>query len=400
MKIFTTALALLSLTISTIPHVLADTPADTIKIVSSLPRTGSANAKTTAIVNGIRMALEEVNYQAGPFKITYEDWDDASPRRGSWDPAVEAKNADNAIKDPNVMAYIGTYNSGAAKIAMPKLNHASLVMVSPANTYAGLTKKGLGEKNEPQVYRPSGKVNFFRVVPADDIQGTAGADWAKGLGYQKVFVLHDRELYGIGIAAMFKARAQALGLTLVGYEGLDPKASNYKALVTKIKQQAPDLVYYGGTTETNAGQLAKDLTSSGVTAKLMVPDGCFEQIFIDAAGQNNVNERVYITFGGIPGKELTGKGKLFYERYKEKYKEEPAGYAVYGYEAAKVVLEGIKRAGKKDREAIRAAIAQTKDFDGALGRWSFDAEGDTSLRIVSGNRVTGGDFAFVQLLGQ
>src|ERR1043166_815836 len=168
---------------------------DIIKIVSSLPRTGSANAQAQTMVNGIKMALEEVHAKIGDFDIVYEDWDDASPERGQWDPAIEAGNAQKAVKDSDVMAYIGTYNSGAAKISMPILNQAHLVMVSPANTYPGLTKPGLGEANEPAVYRPSGKINYFRVVPAADILGDVAANFAKEIGGKKVFVLHDRELY-------------------------------------------------------------------------------------------------------------------------------------------------------------------------------------------------------------
>src|SRR5262249_5692865 len=152
-----------------------------------------------------------------------------SPQRGQWDPAVESQNAEKAIRDPDVMGYIGTYNSGASKISMPILNNASLVMVSPANTYPGLTKPGLGEPQEPKVYQPTGKLNFFRVVPADDIQGAFGAEWAKELGAKKVFVLHDREVYGQGIATFFKSNAEKLGLTVLGFEGIDNRASNYKS---------------------------------------------------------------------------------------------------------------------------------------------------------------------------
>src|SRR5258706_2891338 len=248
-----------------------------IKIVSSLPRTGSANAQSTTLVNGIKIAIDEVGGKIGEYTLAYEDWDDASPERGQWDPAVEAENAQKAVKDPDIMAYIGTYNSGAAKIAMPILNQASLVMVSPANTYPGLTKPGMGEANEPAVYRPSGKINFFRVDPADDIQGEVAAQWAKELGVKKVFILHDRELYGKGVADVFKRSCIKLGITVVGYEGIDPKAANYRSLMTKVKSTDADMVYFGGTTQTNAGQLAKDLVSVGARAKFMVPDGCREQ---------------------------------------------------------------------------------------------------------------------------
>ena len=95
-----------------------------IKIVSSLPRTGSARGQTDAIVNGIRLALEEADYKAGDFKLEYLDWDDATASAGAWTAEAESANADAAAKDPDVMVYIGTYNSGAAKISMPICNEA------------------------------------------------------------------------------------------------------------------------------------------------------------------------------------------------------------------------------------------------------------------------------------
>jgi branched-chain amino acid transport system substrate-binding protein len=375
------------------------TAEEVIKIVSSLPRTGSANGQTTSIVNGIKLALSEANYKAGDFKLVYEDWDDASPERGTWDPALEAANAERAVNDAEVMAYIGPYNSGAAKISMPKLNQAGLVCINPGTTWPGLTKPGIGEPNEPDVYRPSGKVTFFRVVPADDIQGSVGAEWAKDMGVKKIFVLHDRELYGKGLADVFQKSAKKLGIEVLGFEGIDSKAANYKSLAVKIRAKRPELIFFGGTTQSNAGQLMKDIVGAGVDAKIMAPDGCFENAFIQSAGPATLEGRTYLTFGGVPPKQLTGKGHEFYEHYKRAYQMEPEAYAVYGYEAGKVAVDAIRRAGKKDRAAILAAVAETKDLDAALGKWSFDANGDTTLRTMSGSMVKNGAFEFVKLLG-
>ena len=375
--------------------------ADVIKIVSSLPRTGSANGQTTSMVNGIKMAIAEINGQIAGHTITYEDWDDASPERGQWDPALEAANAQHAVKDPAVLAYIGTYNSGAAKISMPILNQAHLLMISPANTYPGLTKPGTGEANEPAVYRPTGRINYFRVVPADDIQGDVAAHFASDfLGVKKVFILHDRELYGKGVADVFKRVAGKLGLTVVGYEGIDPKAANYRSLVTKIRSSGAELVYFGGTTQTNAGQLSKDLVAGGAKVKIMMPDGCRENALIESAGKDNLDGRAYVTFGGLPPSELKGKGREFYETYKKKYNVEPEAYAVYGYEAGKIALAGIQRAGKPDREAVCVAVAGIQDFDGALGKWGFDANGDTSLKVMVVEQIKNGQFVPVKIVGQ
>ncbi|HVR84840.1 MAG TPA: branched-chain amino acid ABC transporter substrate-binding protein, partial [Planctomycetota bacterium] len=209
--------------------------ATVIKIVSSLPRTGSARGQTDTIVNGITMAIDEANHKIGPFTITYEDLDDATAAEGKWTAEKEAANADQAIKDPDVMVYIGTYNSGAAKVSMPKLNQAGILMVSPANTWPGLTKPGKGDPGEPEKYRPSGKINYVRCVPADDIQGVVSAEWAKKLGLLKVFILDDREVYGKGIADLFQARAEEIGLKVLGHEGIDSNAQEFKPLMTKIK---------------------------------------------------------------------------------------------------------------------------------------------------------------------
>jgi branched-chain amino acid transport system substrate-binding protein len=370
----------------------------TIKIVSSLPRTGSGNAVSGAMVNGIRLALDEAGNKAGPFTIEYEDWDDASAKKGDWDPEVEAANADKAVKDPNVMAYIGTYNSGAAKISMPVLNRAGLVMISPGNTYSGLTKPGLGESNEPDIYRPSGKINFFRVVPADDLQGAMGARWMKALGAKTVYLLDARDLYGRGIVDVFEQTAGDIGLRVVGREGIDPRAQEYKSVMTKIKALSPDFVYFGGTTQNNAGQIAKDMLAVGLTAKLMAPDGCFDSAFIQAAGASNLNGRTYITFGGVPPDKLTGLGATFVEKYRAKYSKEPEAYGVYGYVAAQVALQAIAKAGVKDREAIRAAVQAYKADDSALGPFSFDQNGDTTMAMMSGNTVKDGKFEFMTKL--
>ena len=372
----------------------------TIKIVSSMPRTGSANAQTTTTVNGIKMAIEERGGKVGNFDIVFEDWDDASAKKGDWDPEVEAANANKAVQDADVMVYLGTYNSGAAKISMPILNKAGITMISPANTYTGLTKPGKGEAGEPEAYRPSGEINYFRVVPADDIQGRVAAEWMQKMGAKSVYILDDRGLYGKGIADVFETTLPSVGIKSLGREGIDPKAQEYKSLLTKIQEKNPDWVYFGGTTQTNAGQLVKDAVAVGLKARFMMPDGCFEEAFIKAAGPENANERAHLTFGGLPPEKLTGKGAEFVKAYKAKFNGNPEGYAVYGYTAAKVALDAIERAGHKDRTAIRAAVMATDEKDGVLGTWKFDENGDTTSTTMSGNVVSGGTFEFVTVLGQ
>ena len=369
-----------------------------IKIVSSLPRTGSARAQTDTIVNGIRMALEEADMQVGEFTLEYDDWDDATAAQGQWTAEAEARNANRAVSDPDVMAYIGTYNSGAAKVAMPILNRASLLMISPANTSVELTKPELAGPNETKGYRPTGKVTYFRVIPTDDLQGSAGAEWAKEMGVKSVYVLHDNQVYGKGLATFFRAQCEEIGITVLGEDGIDTNIQDFKPLMFGIKAQNPDLIYFGGTTQSKAGQIAKDLIAAGLNAKLMVPDGCYEEVFISSAGAENVNDRCFVTFGGLPPDQMKGAGAEFVEKYRKKYDSDPEAYAVYGYECAKVVIEAIRQDGKKDRAAIVEACQSLKSFEAALGPYSFDENGDTTLRQMSGVTIRDGKFEFVKLL--
>ena len=373
---------------------------EVIKIVSSMPRTGSAKAQTDTIVNGIRLALEEVDSKAAGFKLEYKDLDDATASAGQWTADAEAANAAQAVQDKDVMVYIGTYNSGAAKVSMPILNDARILMISPANTWPGLTKPGLGDPGEPNKYRPSKKLNYVRVVPADDLQGPLSADFAKAQGLKRVYILDDNEVYGKGLATLFHAQAKDIGLTVLGHDSIDAKAQEYKSLMTKIKGQKPDLIYFGGTSQSNGGQIAKDMVSVGLNCKMMAPDGCYEEAFITAAGASNVNDRCYVTFGGLPPDKLEGNGKVFVEKYKKRFNAMPEAYAIYGYECGKVAIEAISRAKKKDREAITQAALGIKDFDGALGKWSFDANGDTTLTTITVSNIKNGKFEFFKKLGQ
>jgi len=368
------------------------TTAKTVKILSSLPMTGASRTQTVEIVNSIQMAIADT--KINNVTVQFEALDDATAAKGSWDAAQEAENARKAINDKSVVAYIGTYNSGAAKVSIPLLNQAGLVMVSPANTYPGLTKPGKGEANEPNTYYPNGKRNYARVVPADDLQGAVGAVWTKDLGGKNVYIIHDTELYGKGIADVFRAKAKEIGLTEKGYEGAQ-KADNYRALANKIKDSGADFVYYGGIVDNNPAVLAKDLKAVAPNIKFMGPDGINCSEFLKQAGP--AGDGVYSTFGGVPPEKYTGKSADWLKAYDAKYQNKsPNAYAIYGYEAAKVVLAAIAKAGDKadDRATVLANVMGTKDYEGVLGKWSFDANGDTTLTQFSGSVAKSGAWAF------
>lgn len=377
----------------------------TIQIWSELPRQGSSKGQTDTIVNAIKFKLDSVNNTVDGWTIKYSDRDDSTAAAGKWTQEQATALATEASTTADLAAYIGTFNSGAAKIVIPVLCAAGIPMISPANTYPGLTKPGKGEADEPDKYYPSGcQHNYYRVVPADDLQGDVGAGWAKDLGATKVYVIDDTEIYGKGIADVFEASAKADGLTVLGHDQAPGTSTDFKALAAKIAATAPDLVYYGGITQNNAGQLWKDLREAMPNVKLMGPDGIYEDAFLTAAGA--AAEGSYLTFGGTTADQYTGDAAKFRDDYKTKYGTDLEVYTIYGYEAANVLIAAIttaSKAGAKDVKALRKgildALAATKDFKGVLGTWSFDANGDTSLKIFSGTVVTNGKFVFNKVLG-
>lgn len=373
-----------------------------IKVISSLPETGGAKAQTDTMVNSIQQALDDHSAKSGNCTITYQHLDDASAALGQWDPAVETSNANKAAADATVLAYLGTYNSGAAKLSIPILDAAGpLVMVSPANTYPGLTKgpDHGAEQGEPDKYYPAGVRNYARTVPADDIQGAVGARWYKTLGLDSVYILDDQQLYGKGVADIFEAEAKKQGMNVMGHEGIDTKASDYSALATKIAQLNPKAVYFGGIESNHPGLVLKALHSAGWKGQFGGPDGIGTNSVIKEAGADA--EGMLATFGGLPPKEVakaSPEGQKWYDNYKKKFNAEPEFYATYSYETMSVILAAIDKcvaAGTPTRKCVRDAVFATHDFKGMLGAsWSFDQNGDTSLTTMSGNKVENGQFVF------
>ncbi len=383
-------------------------PKGKIRLYTSWPMQGGMLPEGTGMKNGVNLAVELNKGEAGGYCLEVVNLDDASPQTGKWDGAVEAENANRAVADPDAMVYIATYNSGAAKISIPITQRARMAQITPANTYPGLTKKRGAAPGEPEIYRPLGIVSYFRVPPADDIQGAVGARWAKKLGHKKVYILNDQELYGKGIADVFEAEAKKIGLQVAGNDGIDWKQPDQKPVLTKIRATGADLVYMGAVVETGAQTIIRQMKDLGMVlpkVRFIGPDGLFEEELLKAATCDAALATGFqVTFASLPTEQMIGKGADIYKAYKDKYKIEPTAYALYAWEATEVAIEAIKRAGVKDRDKIRQAVAATRNFDGLNGKWSFDENGDTSMDVMSGYKVVKADnpigckFQFVEIL--
>jgi branched-chain amino acid transport system substrate-binding protein len=379
-----------------------------IKIYASWPMQGAMIPEGTAMLNAARMALEEVNNEVAGYKLELVFLDDASPTTGSWDGQIESSNAQKAIGDEQALIYFGTYNSGAAKISMPLTNRAGMAQITPANTYPGLTKPGY-DRGEPEVYRPSGKVNYFRTFGADDLQGEAGAAWAKCLGFKKVYILDDRQLYGKGVADVFEKAAKEKGLEIVAHEGIESVNIDFRALLTKVRASGADLVYGGFLVDSGGPQIAQQMDALGLFrsgVKFMSVDAMYSDAVPAAVSPQVLNDNLLVTFSSPALDQLPTKtGQDFYTNYKARYNTDPIGWSIYSYNAMLVILDSIQRAAPQiaaasdvtgKRAAVLEAMRNTRGLEGVAGTITFDENGDVTNALFSGFKFQDGKYVWQQ----
>jgi len=349
-------------------------------IASDFPLQGSSRTQTEQIVAAIRLELGNREWKAGDYNIGFQSCDDATAQAAKWDSAKCSANGNAYASNEAVIGVIGTFNSGCAQIIAPLLNPNGIAMISPANTFVCLTASAPAcEDTEPDKYFPSGTRNYARVVANDAYQGAAVAEFAQAQGIQNIYVLNDKESYGLGVATNFRDAAESLGIGIAGFEAWDPKASSYESLMNKIKGTGADAVFLGGLIDENGAQVIKDkvavLGPNDGDVKLLAPDGFTTQATIDEAG--GAAAGMFMSVAGVPIDQFEGPAQEFVDALL-------AGplsgksidpYAIYGAQAAQVLLDAIA-ASDGTRADVTAKMFETEVTDGLLGTFSFSEDGD------------------------
>jgi branched-chain amino acid transport system substrate-binding protein len=367
----------------------------TLTIYSSLPLQGASRPQAEAMVNGITMALDEAHGHVGKFKIKYVSLDDSTAQAAKWEPVEVSSNARQAVQDDTAIAYLGDSNSGATVISLPITNDAGLLQISPSSTYVGLTRSAGAGPGEPDKYYPSGQRTFGRVMPPDNVDAQAQVAYQKELGCHRLYVLNDKETYGKGVADLVAASAPKQGIQVLGNDGLDIKAPNYRAVAQKIKSAGADCLFYGAATPSSASNVWRDVNVANPDMKLFGPAGMADTAFTGEIPES-AQRMTYITNPTIDPKLYPASGRAFFKAYAKRFGQEPESYAIYGYEAMKLALTAIEHAGEKgnDRQAVIDAFFKIKNRDSVFGRYSIDANGDTTLSTYGGNVVKDGKLVF------
>jgi branched-chain amino acid transport system substrate-binding protein len=375
--------------------------ADTVNVYSSLPLQGAQRLQTTAMVQGIKLALEQRNGRAGQTTVKYTSLDDSTAQAGNWTPEATAANARRVAQDDEAVAYIGEFNSGASAISIPLLNEVPIAQVSPANTAVGLTSDEPGaDEGEPDKYYPSGERHYIRIVPKDTIQGAALATVMKEDGCTRIYILNDKEVYGAGLARNIESSAKEQGLEVADNEGIDPKAPNFRSQAASIKSSGADCFVFAGVTPNGAVQLYKDVSAALPDAKLYGPDGVSNPEFFvpDEGGlPEEVGAKTKVTVATLSPDQYPADGQKFFDEYEQQYDVSSVDpYAIYGYEAMSLVLDTCERLGPdcSDRQAMIDALFETKGRESVLGTYDIDENGDTTITDYGVYRIEDGELVF------
>ena len=375
---------------------------DTVNVYSSLPLQGASRPQTTAMVQGIELALKQRNGKAGDFTVKYESLDDSTASEGSWTPEATSANARKVAQDDKAVAYIGEFNSGASAVSIPILNEAGVPQVSPANTYVGLTTDLPGsEEGEPDKFYPTGKRTYSRIVPIDSIQAAALVTLMKSEGCKNVYILNDKETYGAGLARNLETAAKEQQVEVLGNDGIDPKAANFRSVASKMKSAGAECFVYSGITANGAVQLFKDVAAALPDAKLYGPDGVAESGFADPKEggiPEEVGKRIKVSVATLSPDEYPPEGQKFFKDFEAEYGEKnPDPYSIYGYEAMNLVLDAIEKGGGT-KEGVLEQIFSTKGRQSVLGTYDIDENGDTTLTDYGIYAIEGGELKFDQTI--
>jgi branched-chain amino acid transport system substrate-binding protein len=325
------------------------------------------------IRNGAKLAAD----QAEGVKIELLEYD----TKGAPEQASTVK--DQFIADEEILGIVGPAFSGETRAVLPSLEEAGLVMISASATAVDI----------PATV-PGGKV-FHRIVPDDDVQGKSGGDYiAKKLQAKTAAYIHDNTEYGKPLAEGTQKAWEASGVQTVGSEAIDPNSEDYSAAVNSMKSLNPDVIYYGGY-YSQAGKLAKQLTDGGVDATFVSGDGSLDPGFIEAGGDGTEGAQLSCACN-LATEDSPGELGEFATAYKDANDDkEPGTYSSEGYDAANILIEGIK-AGNTTREKLLDYVENLTSYDGISKTIAFEENGNVKGTDVFFFEVRDGK---IELLG-
>lgn len=345
-----------------------------VKIALVCPLTGDVAAMGQGMKNAAVLAIEEANrnklLKYTRFELLALD-DRADPKE-----AVNA--ASQIVSDKDVYGVAGHLNSGCSIPASAVYHRHNVLMISPASTNPKLTLQGFK--------------NVFRICTTDEVQGSFAAEFVyKNRNFKHLAVIHDKTPYGQGLAEEFRQTFQALGGTVLCFEGINLGDRDFKALLIKIKNLNPQAIYFGGMYQ-EGGLISKQAKQLGLDIPLIGGDGIYSPEYMKIAGKASEGDTA--TMIGLPAEKLP-KAKDFIKEYRTRFPDtDMQPYDPYTYDTINIIIEAIKNAGM-DREKIIEHV-RTIEYEGLIGTTRFDDKGDTLNKKVTCYSVKEGKWVIAE----
>ncbi len=334
------------------------------------PLTGDNANLGINIRNGAKVAVQEANRGEGP-RVELKEFDTQG------DPAQATTLRERFINDSSIIGIVGPTFSGETRALIGPLQDAGLVMVSASATNAQL---------------PAAVPNqtvFHRLVPDDDVQGKGVADYVtRRLTVRRAAYVHDNSEYGKGLADGTRTLLEGAGVETVANDVIDPRSQDFSAAVNRLRSANPDMIFYGGY-YSEAGRLRKQLVDGGVRVRFLSGDGSLDQGFITAAGASGAEGAQLTCACKLATEDAGGKLAEFARNYRQLNNAAPGTYSTEGYDAANLLIKGIKE-GKIDRRALLDYVENLGTYEGVGKSISFEPNGNIRATGVFVYEVRGG----------
>ena len=327
---------------------------DTIKIGANFELTGNVANYGSATYDGLKLAVKEANDAGGinGKKIELVAVDNKST-------AEEAVNAaTKLISSDGVKIVVGPAVTANVIAESQVANDNEVPVVAPDAT-------------SPAVTVENGKVKpyIFRSCFIDPQQGEVMAKFAHENLKAKTAVIYvdNSSDYSKSLGQVFKEKFEAAGGKVVGSEAFLAKDTDFKATLTTIKNYNADVVFIPAYYE-EVGKIVKQARELGITCPLLGTDGWDDTKVVDIAGADALNNTYFSTHYSEKDEAVQG----FLQAFEAEYGHKPNVFAALGYDAGKMIIDAIKRAGSDDPKAIAKALAETKDLQVGTGKITMD----------------------------
>ena len=341
--------------------------AETIKIGALGPLTGSVAIYGISATNGLKLAVDEINANGGILGKQIEL--NLLDEKGD---STEAVNAYNKLVDWGMVALIGDITSKPSVAVAEVAAQDGIPMITPTGTQLNITEAGS---------------NVFRVCFTDPYQGEVLAKFTKDkLAAKTVAIISNNSSdYSDGVANAFAKEAEAQGIQVVAREGYSDGDKDFKAQLTKIAQQNPDVLFVPDYYEQD-GLIAIQAREVGIKSVIVGPDGWDGVVkTVDPSSYAAIEDVFFANHYST--KDSSEKVQNFIKNYKE-----PSAFSALSYDAAYILKAAIEKAGTTDKEAVAKAIKEL-EFEGITGHLTFD-EKNNPVKSITIIKIVNGDYTF------